>query len=72
MQTFRYPEGTRVEIRRGAFPMSADLVGRQGLVVEVDDYRKGRYGIQLDGEDRVRDFAEDELEPLPDARAGSR
>ena len=66
MQTFRYAEGTRVEIRRGSFPMNADLVGRKGLVVELDEYRQGRYGVQLDGEERVRDFAEDELVPLTD------
>lgn len=44
--------------------MDPDLVDRSGLVVRVDDYRPGRYGVVLDGEDEVRDFAEDELELL--------
>ena len=66
MQTHRYAEGTRVEIRRGAFPMDPGLVGRTGTVVALDEYRRGRYGVQLDGEDRVRDFAEDEVVPLDD------
>jgi len=66
MQTFRYAPGTRVEVRRGSFPIDRKLLGRRGLVVEVDEYRQGRYGVQLDDEERVRDFAEDELRPLTD------
>lgn len=66
MQTFKYAPGTRVEVRRGSFPIDRKLVGRRGLVVEVDEYRQGRYGVQLDDEERVRDFAEGELLPLTD------
>lgn len=66
MRTFRYAEGTRVRIREGHFPIDPKTLGREGLVVGVDEYRKGRYGVQLDGEDHVRDFAEDELRPLGD------
>lgn len=61
MQTFRYPVGSRIEVRRGSFPMDPELIGRRGLIVEVDEYRQGRYGVQLDGEEKLRDFAEDEL-----------
>jgi hypothetical protein len=64
MQTFLYSQGTRVRIRRGQFPMDPALSGRSGLIVEYDDYRPQRYGVVLDGEEDVRDFAEDELEPL--------
>jgi hypothetical protein len=32
-------------------------------VVELSDYRPGRYGVVLDGEEQVRDFHESELEP---------
>jgi hypothetical protein len=64
MRAFLYPEGTRVKIKRGSFPMSGDLLGKTGVVVELNDYRPGRYGVVLDGESRVRDFAEDELEPI--------
>jgi hypothetical protein len=56
-----HPQGTRVEIRRGALPMDAGLLGRRGTVVELSDYRPGRYGVVLDGEERVREFREDEL-----------
>ncbi len=44
--------------------MDPDLLGRRGVVVEVNDYRPGRYGVVLDGEDAVRDFNEDELEAI--------
>ena len=66
METSRYAEGTRVEIERGSYPLQEELIGRTGLVVEVDPYRPRRYGVQLDGEEEVRDFAEDELLPLTD------
>ena len=62
-----YPQGSRVRVRRGRFPMDAGLVGRTGLVVEIDDHRPGRYGVVLDGEDGIREFAEDELELLESA-----
>lgn len=66
MKTNRYAAGTRVAIRRGSFPIDTTLIGREGLIVETDEYRKGRYGVQLDGEEAVRDFAEDELAPRVD------
>ncbi len=64
MKAFLFPEGTRVEVKQGAFPMAADLLGRTGVVVELDDHRPGRYGVILDQETEVRDFSEDELEPI--------
>lgn len=57
-----YPAGTRVTVRRGRLPLSPGLAGRSGTVIQVDDYRPGRYAVQLDGEDTVREFAQDELE----------
>lgn len=59
-----YPQGTRVRVRQGRLPMSQDLLGRAGTVVELDDYRPGRYGVSLDGEEQIRDFSEDELEVM--------
>jgi len=47
--------------------MDPDLLGRAGMVLETKDDRPGKYGVVLDGEDRVRDFAEDELELLEEA-----
>jgi hypothetical protein len=64
MRAFIHPDGARLKVRRGAFPMAPDLIGRTGVVVELDDYRPGRYGVVLDGETAVRDLAEDELEPI--------
>lgn len=59
-----HPQGSRVKVRRGRLPMNAALIGRSGTVVELSDYRPGRYGIVLDGEDDVREFREDELSRL--------
>ncbi len=66
MRAFIYPQGARVAIRSGSFPMASDLIGKTGVVVELDDYRPGRYGVVLDEETQVRDFSEDELEPIQD------
>ena len=66
IETHRYAEGTRVELQRGPFPMDRRLVGRRGLIVEVDIYSRGRYGVQLDGEDEVRELREEELRPVVD------
>ena len=62
LRTFLYPMGTRVRVKRGGFPIDPGLIAREGLVVFLDDYRPGRYGVVLDGERDRRDFAEDELE----------
>jgi len=67
MRAFLYPQGARVRIKRGSFPVSGDLLGRMGVVVERDDYRPGRYGVVLDDDDQIRDFSEDELEPTKGA-----
>ncbi|MDX1568731.1 MAG: hypothetical protein R3223_13070 [Longimicrobiales bacterium] len=58
----RFVQGTRVRIQRGSFPMDPDLLGRTGMVLDQKDDRPGKYGVVLDGEERLRDFAEDELE----------
>jgi hypothetical protein len=68
IQTYRFSQGTRVRVRRGHFPMDAALIGRTGLIVGTDDYRPQRYGVVLDEEDEVRELAEDEIEPLADAK----
>lgn len=64
MRTFVYPQGSRVRVRRGRFPMASELLGREGTVVFLDDYRPGRYGVVFDGEEERRDFSEDELETV--------
>ena len=64
MRTFVHPQGTRVRVQRGRFPMALDLIGREGTVVFLDDYRPGRYGVVLDGEEARQDFSEDELQAV--------
>lgn len=64
-----FPQGTRIRVQRGSLPMDADLLGREGVVVELSDYEPGRYGVVLDGEEEVREFAEDELEKLAEPAA---
>lgn len=59
-----HPEGSRVRVRRGRFPIDARLLGRSGTVVELDRYQPGKCGVVLDGDDEVRELAEDELEAL--------
>ncbi len=61
VQVHRYPEGTRVVIRRGRLPMDPDTVGRAGIVLRHDDSVPDRYLVQLDGEPGARRFSEDEL-----------
>lgn len=56
-----YPQGTRIVIRRGRMPLDSALIGRTGTVVELSEYRPGRYGVVLDGEEQTREFREDEL-----------
>ncbi len=57
-----YPQGTRIRVRRGDYPLDPAMVGREGTVILLHRTRKRRYGIQLDGEDRIRAFDESELE----------
>jgi hypothetical protein len=64
IRTCLHPQGTRVRVRRGRYPLDSALVGRTGLVVETDDYRPQRYGVVLDEETDQREFHEDELEPI--------
>jgi hypothetical protein len=66
IRTHLHPQGTRVRIRRGRYPLDAALIGRTGLVVQTDDYRPQRYGVVLDEETEQREFHEDEFEPLTD------
>ena len=64
LRTYVYSQGMRVRVRRGRYPMDPALIGQTGLIVETDDYRPQRYGVVLDDEEQLREFHEDELEPL--------
>ena len=70
MRTPLHAPGARVTLRRGAFPMDDGLIGRAGLIVTVNAYSPVRYGVTLDGETEIREFAEDEVQRLEEP-AGS-
>jgi hypothetical protein len=64
MKISRFPQGTRVRVRKGRFPLPADVVGRTGLVLGHDRSVPDKVGVQLDGEERRRTFTDDELEAI--------
>lgn len=55
-------QGTRVRIRRGASPLSPDLIGRTGVVVDSSEYHAHSYGVLLDDTQELLVFAPEELE----------
>jgi hypothetical protein len=59
-----YPVGTRVRVRRGRFPMDEKLIGRSGLVLRHDRSVADKVAVQLDGEERLRTFMDEELEAV--------
>lgn len=65
----RYPEGARVTVTPGQFPLDPGLAGRSGTVVSHDRWAPTRYGVRLDGETGVRIF--DEAELLREADPGA-
>ncbi len=62
MKISLFPQGTRVRVRQGRLPMDAALVGRTGLVLGHDRSVPDKVHVQLDDEDRLRVFTEEELE----------
>lgn len=56
------PEGTRVRIKRGRFPVDPTLLGRSGTVVTASEYHTQSVGVALDNSMEVRYFTPDELE----------
>lgn len=64
MKISRFPQGTRVRVRKGRFPMAAELAGRTGLVLRHDHPFNEKVGVQLDGEGKVRTLTDDELEAV--------
>ena len=56
------PHGTRVRVKRGRFPTNADLVGREGLVVEHTQYFPHKITVSLDGDPALHTFPPDEIE----------
>jgi hypothetical protein len=59
-----FPQGTRVRVRRGDYPLESEMVGREGLVVTLQRRTGRQYLVQLDGEDQFRRFDESELVAL--------
>lgn len=58
----RYPQGSRVRLRPGRFPIDPELVDRMGTIVHHERRSPEKYGVQLDGESGIRVFTEDELD----------
>src|SRR5688500_5354305 len=42
------PEGTRVKVKQGVFPLDPALIGRIGVVVVATGYKTEKVGIALD------------------------
>lgn len=59
-----HPQGTRVRVRRGRYPIDPSLEGREGTVLILDRTKMARYQVQLDGERSLRSFDESELEKI--------
>jgi hypothetical protein len=58
------PEGTRVKVKQGVFPLDPALIGRIGVVVAATEYQTENVGIALDNSMDVRYFSVDELEVI--------
>lgn len=56
-----YPQGTRITVRRGPWPLDPRVVGRSGLVVDATERRPYSYGVVLEGEEETRYFRPEEL-----------
>ncbi len=56
------PEGTRVKIKRGIFPLDPALVGRTGVVVGASEYQVQNVAVALDDSTQVHHFNPVELE----------
>ena len=55
------PQGSRVRVQRGPWPLEQGVEGRTGVVTEASEYRPHRYGVTLDGEVAARFFRPEEL-----------
>ncbi len=62
MKISLFPQGTRVRIRKGPFPLDPALEGRTGLVVRHGREIPDKVLVQLDGEGTTRAFMDAELE----------
>ncbi len=62
MKIQRFPQGTRVRLRRGRYPIDPSLLGREGTVVALHRTHGSRYRVQLHDEQELRLFDESELE----------
>lgn len=58
------PQGARVQVKRGPFPLEGGMDGRTGTVTDASEYRPHSYGVTLDGEQSARYFRPEELRPI--------
>ncbi|TVP58398.1 MAG: hypothetical protein EA351_03705 [Gemmatimonadales bacterium] len=64
VQISLFPQGTRVRVRRGSLPIDSQMLGREGLVLRHDHIVPRQVVVQLDGEERLRTFTDEELEAV--------
>lgn len=64
MKIHVYPQGSRVRVRQGNFPIDPAWIDRTGIVVKVDEYHPERYGVVFDGESVIRELTVDTLEAI--------
>lgn len=58
------PQGGRVRVQRGQWPLEQGVEGRSGTVTDASEYRAHRVGVVLDGEAAVRYFRPEEVAVL--------
>lgn len=56
------PEGARVRVRRGRYPVQPDLLGRTGTVIRASEYAVHLCHVVLDGDQSIHAFSPHELE----------
>jgi hypothetical protein len=66
MRAFLRPQGARLKTGKGTTLMAMDLIGKTGVVVDLDDCRPGRDGVALDSKARNRSFVESDPESIKD------
>jgi hypothetical protein len=61
MKISRFPQGSRVQIQKGSFPLDPAMIGRTGMVLDHDRANPHKVNVQLDGEESIRTFMDFEL-----------
>ncbi|GEM_PF-1607394 len=60
----KFPQGARVRVKRGDFPLDPAFEGLEGIVVVLHRKQGRRYWVQIDGREGLDAFDESELTPI--------